>query len=255
MTARVSPTLVDLAAVRATGALSRDTGILYLADGHVVHAESPATPSIDTLLVACGRIAAEGWQKAVEQAAIQHAVGRFLVCSGQLTDGELEICHLSTLFDAAFFALSPEGGPTRFRAGARHWFGTVRAVPAEAVAQESRRRRLLLDSVWPFPQVDAAPLVRRPTADARRVSRRQRAVLDLADGVRTPLVIARLLGRPAFHTLVDVRRLAAAGHLETPSAPAPPPRPAHPPHPVAAASAEADLALLRRLRDALEARL
>ncbi|CAM5534121.1 hypothetical protein STANM309S_00780 [Streptomyces tanashiensis] len=43
------------------------------------------------------------------------------------------------------------------------------------------------------------------------VPARQRAVLELADGVRTASDIAQALGRSAFHILVDLRRLAAAG--------------------------------------------
>ena len=56
----VSPMLGRLAAERATGALLRERGTLYLADGEVVHAESPATPGIDVLLTARGRAGARG---------------------------------------------------------------------------------------------------------------------------------------------------------------------------------------------------
>ncbi|MDV9187914.1 transcriptional regulator, partial [Streptomyces sp. SR27] len=81
---------------------------------------------------------------------------------------------------------------------------------------------------------------------------RQRALLAAADGERTPAELARLLGRPAFHTLLDVRRLAAAGLVETPLDTGPEPPPALlPVLPVA----DPDIALLRRLRDALEAHL
>lgn len=41
----VSPLLTRLAAERATGALLRDRGTLFLEDGRIVHAESPATPA------------------------------------------------------------------------------------------------------------------------------------------------------------------------------------------------------------------
>lgn len=55
----VSPMLTRLAAERATGALLRDHGTLYLVDGHVVHAESPAAPGLDVLLTAGGRLPRE----------------------------------------------------------------------------------------------------------------------------------------------------------------------------------------------------
>ncbi|MCX4823605.1 transcriptional regulator [Streptomyces sp. NBC_01142] len=252
--AAVSPMLVRLADERATGVLVRDHGALYLADGQIVHAESPAAPGLDILLTANGRLAREGWDEAVQQAGARREVARFLVDSGQVGDGELEICHLGALFDAAFFALAPGSGPTRFRYGVAHWIGRVRSVPADVVEREAIRRRQLLDSVWPYPEVDTAPVERRPTTPGPAATRRQRALLELADGVRTPADIARTLGRPAFNTLIDVRRLAAAGLVGTPAEPA-----AAAPHPlpswVSEFPADPDIALLRRLRDALEASL
>ncbi|MFJ3903388.1 transcriptional regulator [Streptomyces sp. NPDC090025] len=252
----VSPMLTRLAAERATGALLRDHGTLYLVDGRVVHAESPSSPGVEVLLMAGGRLPRAGWQEAVDRAGARGAVGRFLVDSGALHDGELEICHLGAVFDAAFFALGPASGPTRFRYGVGHWFGAVRPVATETVERETRRRRELLDNVWPYPAVDHAPVVPRPAAPGQPVGTRQRALLAAADGVRTPAGIARRLGRPAFHTLLDVRRLAAAGLVETPHDSTPPPAPAVPAWiGRAAATDDPDVALLRRLRDALEAAL
>lgn len=253
----VSPMLVRLAGERATGALLRDRGTLYLVDGQVVHAESPVAPGIDVLLTTSGRLRPEGWRQALDRAGAHGRVGRFLVESGQVADGELEICHLGALHDAAYFALAPSSGPTRFRYGVGHWIGTVHPVPAEAVEREAARRRELLDRLWPYPDIDTAPVVRAPSRPDAPVTRRQRAVLDLVDGVRTPPGIARALGRPAFHTLIDVRRLAAAGAVETPRAPVPqaPAVPARYAGAVAGVSPDPDVALLRRLRDALEATL
>ncbi|MEE1755939.1 transcriptional regulator [Streptomyces sp. SP18CS02] len=251
----VSPMLLRLAAERATGALLRDHGTLYLVDGRVTHAESPVAPGLDVLLAAGGRLPREGWEEAVDRAGARHQVGRFLVDSGRIGDGELEICHLAALYDAAFFALAPASGPTRFRYGVSHWIGPVRPVSAVDVERETLRRRELLDSVWPYPTVDTAPVVPRPAAPGQSVTARQRALLAHADGVRTPAALAWALGRPAFHTLLDTRRLAAAGLVETPCEPAPPV--ASPPVPdwVKDIAADPDIALLRRLRDALEAHL
>ncbi|MGN9795802.1 transcriptional regulator [Streptomyces sp. NPDC054847] len=250
----VSPMLLRLAEERATGVLVRDHGALYLADGQVVHAESPAAPGVEVLLTAGGRLAPEGWQEAVAKAGARREVARFLVESGQVAGGEMEICHLGALHDAAFFALAPGSGPTRFRYGVAHWIGAVRPVPAVAVAREARRRRGLLDSVWPHSEVDTAPLRCRPPDHGATATPRQRALLELADGVRTPSAIARAVGRPAFNTLLEVRRMAAAGLVETPSDPAAP-DPAPLPAWVADFAVDPDIALLRRLRDALEASL
>ncbi|MDN3293148.1 transcriptional regulator [Streptomyces ficellus] len=245
--------LLRLAEERATGALLRDHGTLYLVEGRIVHAESPVAPGPDVLLTAGGRLA-----------------------RGRIAAGELEICLLGALFDAAFFALAP-GGPARFRYGVAPWTGTVRPVSATDVERETLRRRLLLDSVWPYPAVDTAPVVPRPASPGQTVTARQRALLAQADGVRTPAQLAWALGRPAFHTLLDVRRLAAAGLVATPHEPTPyepapnetasdpdrdPDRDPAPeraqdqdPDPDPAPARDPDIALLRRLRDALEAHL
>lgn len=242
----VSPMLLRLARERATGALVRDHGTLYLVEGRVVHAESPVAPGPDVLLTAGGRRPRRG----------------------RIAAGELEICHLGALFDAAFFALAPGRGPARFQYGdahGAHAVRPVRPVSAADVERETLRRRELLDSVWPYPAVDTAPVVPRTAAPGQTVTARQRSLLAHADGVRTPAQLAWALGRPAFHTLLEIRRLAAAGLVATPHEPAPhaplphAPLP-HEPTPCERAgfppdAPDPDIALLRRLRDALEAHL
>lgn len=248
----LSPMLQRLAAERATGALMRDRGTLYLADGEVVHAESPETPGIDILLTRGGALRREGWWDAVAEAGAGRRVGRHLVDSGRVPGGALELCHLGALYDAAFFALAPTRTPARFRYGVAHWIGPVRPVPVDAVQRETLRRRELLDRIWPDAAVDTAPLMRTGDPADAPVPPGRRRVLGRVDGVRTATVIAQELGRSAFHVLVDLRRLAAAGLVE----PVPPTAPA-----AAGAdrialpevTADPDVALLRRLRDALEA--
>ncbi|MET8688280.1 transcriptional regulator [Streptomyces sp. NPDC004732] len=249
----ISPLLTRLAAERASGAFLRAQGTLYLVEGRVVHAESPAAPGVDVLLTAGGALEQQGWQEALSAAGTRHEVGRELVASGRVTAGELEICHLGALFDAAFFVLGAANGPTRFRYGVAHWLGPVRPVPAAAVERETVRRRAFLDSIWPRPEVDTAPVVPRRPAPGQAVTVRQRALLRLADGVRTPTAIAWALGRPSFHTLVEVRRLAAAGLVEDPGTPGDEQVTAALPFTDPAGCAEPDIALLRRVRDALEA--
>ncbi|MFJ9179503.1 transcriptional regulator [Streptomyces sp. NPDC102360] len=245
--AGVSPMLSRLADEQATGALIREHGTLYLEDGRVVHAESPATPGMDVLLTAGGAVQAEGWSEAVDRAGARQRVGRYLVERGRLSDGALELCHLGALFDASYFTLAPSSGPTRFRYGVSHWFGTVRPVPVAAVERETQRRRELLQRIWPEPDTDMAPLSRIVRQGEAGVPPRRRRVLDLVDGARTASQIALALGRPAFHTLVDLRRLAACGLVTTAPAPAPPE------WLELAVVEDPDVALLRRLRAGLEA--
>ncbi|MFJ4472670.1 transcriptional regulator [Streptomyces sp. NPDC089424] len=210
-TGGVSPMLTRLAAEHATGVLVRASGTLYLAEGRVVHAESPYAPGLDILLTAHGTLDARDWQDAVERADEPRGADRALLDGGRLAPGALELCHLSALYDAAYFALAPSSTPGRFRYGPTHWLGSVHPVPVGSVEQETLRRRALLHRIWPDPATDSAPLERLDTAAAPAVPPRQSAVLARVDGLRTATDIARDLGRPAFHTLVSIRRLAAAG--------------------------------------------
>ncbi|GAB2757761.1 hypothetical protein [Streptomyces bullii] len=240
-----SALLAGLAAERATGALSTGSGIVYLSDGHVVHVESAFTPDLGTLLIGGGALAPDGWRDAVDRAGARNRVGRHLVDSGHLSAGALELAHLGALFDAAYFALAHDAPAVRFRRGAAHWLGAVRPVPADTVLRESRRRRALLGRIWPEPAVDTAPLARAPGADPAGLPARRRRTLAQVDGVRTAAQIAAHLACRTFHTLVELRRLAADG-LVIPE-PQPRERPAAPP------PDEPDTALLRRLLHALEA--
>ncbi|WP_367322636.1 transcriptional regulator [Streptomyces sp. HUAS ZL42] len=246
----LSPMLTRLAAERATGVLIRELGTLYLAEGRVVHAESPLAPGLDVLLTAHGTLDAETWRAAADGAGDQLGAGRLLLDTHRLAQGALELCHLGALYDAAYFALAPSSTPGRFRYGTAHWLGPIHPVPVAALERETLRRRALLQRIWPDPLTDRAPLTRAAAVAAPPVPPRQQAVLALVDGARTAADIARRLGRRAFPTLVDVRRLAAAG-LVSPHAPPPAPAPA-PRSPLPDVT-DPDITLLKRLRDALEA--
>ncbi|MFE4968125.1 transcriptional regulator [Streptomyces sp. NPDC056660] len=237
----LSPMLIRLADERATGVLVREHGTLHLAEGRVAHAESPLAPGLDVLLTAHGTLDPAVWPWTDDIPAAVHR----LLDAGLLPRGALELCRLGALYDAGFFALAPSSTPGRFRYGTPAAAGPLPAVPVTALERETLRRRELLYRIWPDPSTDGAPLIRADPVAAPPATQRQRAVLDRVDGVRTAPEIARELGRPAFHTLVDVRRLAAAGLLAPRRTTAAPPR--LPP------VTDPDIALLKRLRDALEA--
>ncbi|MFE3856295.1 hypothetical protein ACFXPN_34845 [Streptomyces griseorubiginosus] len=358
----LSPMLSRLAAERATGILVRERGALHLADGKVVHAESPAAPGAHVLLAAHGTLDADAWARALAESAahaegpahagtgtrrrtgaeVVHHAGRRLVEDGLLTPGALELCRLTALYDAAYFALAPSSAPGRFRYGTEDDPGTPgtgtpahpgspdtsdspgnsdspsalaspgtpassgtldfpgpresaltgpgapHPIPVADLERETLRRRDLLHRIWPDALVDEAPLTREYRPAPTPLPARRQAVLALVDGVRTASDIARELGRPAFHTLVDIRRLVAAGAVSprpltpatdplpgpVPGLPGPQagpmpglmgppgagPTPGQPPGtalPVdltgATAPVDPHITLLKRLRDALEA--
>ncbi|MER7582947.1 hypothetical protein [Kitasatospora sp. NPDC097691] len=226
--------LALLADRRATGALHGPLGTLHLADGAVAGAESPRAPGLADLLIGCGRITPEDWAELVHVHGPRARVGDVLVERRLLTRGELELGHLGTLFDAAFFVLAdPGGGLWRFESDVRHWLGPVATVDPDRLRREVDRRGRLLDRIWPWAQLDTAPV--RPVEHSRRPShrppgRRRRELIDQADGRRTPADLARLLGRSGFGVTADVRRLAAAGLLDAPGPASPgPAAPGHQP--------------------------
>lgn len=384
----LSPMLTRLAAERATGILVRERGALHLADGKVVHAESPAAPGAHVLLAAHGTLDADAWTRALAESAayaesasgsaypgtgtrrrtgaeVVHHAGRRLVEDGLLTPGALELCRLTALYDAAYFALAPSSAPGRFRYGTEDGIGTTEKapegtledlpgsgssevadaadasgpaglvapsgtpgapgaldspdapdtpaspstpgssstpatpstrrstprtpltapgaphpIPVADLERETLRRRDLLHRIWPDALVDEAPLAREYRPAPTPLPARRQAVLALVNGVRTASDIARELGRPAFHTLVDVRRLVAAGAVSprpvthpagllpgplpgplsgppqgSLSGPLPGPDGAAPAVDLTGALAPVDphITLLKRLRDALEA--
>ncbi|MFD9130337.1 hypothetical protein, partial [Kitasatospora sp. NPDC059571] len=214
--------LTDLSADGATGALHGSAGTVHLAAGEVVHAESPASPDVGTLLTSAGRISARTWADSV--ATARGAAADHLVASGRIGRGELELCQLTAVLDAAFFALPQNDGPIGFLPGVRPALTLARPLAVTTLRLAVGRRRTLLDRTWPAPHLDDSPVRARAEElwtdrQSASCSSRRRAVLAAADGFRTPAQIARLLGRSAFTTLLDIRHLAATGLIEIPAPP------------------------------------
>jgi hypothetical protein len=214
--------LTQAAGERRTGALvvhGHPGGTVYLLDGQVTYAESPAAPGVGELLTASGRLAGRTWQAALDAGTSRARVGRVLLDLGHLTQGELELCVLGALYDAAYFALAPATAHGEFLDGAPHWLGPVVRVDSSAVNREARRRARLLDEIYPHPQVDVAPVIPVPRAPLERITLTalQWELLVHADGQRTPADLAQLLGRAGYATILQLRRLAALGLVEGPA--------------------------------------
>lgn len=215
-------TLRELAALSATGALHLEGApavVVYLRDGQVCQIDAGAVPGIGQLLTASGRVSDDVWQSVLTVGAPAGRVGALLVEQGYLSQGELELCANAALFDAAFFALNAEPTSVRFAAGQTSWFGGVLRVDVERLIRETARRRELLAAALPsgvFDQAPVVPVARMPR-DQIVLDGLRWELLVHADGHRTPVELAGLLGRSAFATLLEVRRLAAVGLLQPPS--------------------------------------
>ncbi|GIF26355.1 hypothetical protein BJ973_005715 [Actinoplanes tereljensis] len=220
-TAAPARLFTQVAADRQTGALvvgGHPGGAVYVLEGRVIYAESPAAPGVGELLTASGRLAGRTWQTALDQGTSTARVGRLLVEQGHLTQGELELCVLGATYDAAYFALSPASAPVEFLGGAMHWLGPIAHIDPAAVDREVRRRAKMLDDIFPDPRIDTAVVtpVSRPPRERITLTAPQWELLVHADGQRTPADLALLLGRAGFATIQELRRLAALGLLELP---------------------------------------
>ncbi|MFG1926306.1 hypothetical protein [Cryptosporangium sp. NPDC048952] len=206
---------------RATGALHVDgviSGSIYLIDGEVYYVHTPAAPGVDCLLQASGTVATPAFQSAWTTGAASGQVGDVLVKSGALSRGEAELCTASAITDGAYALLtaSPaDTGPVRFAAGDGHWWGPVRRIGADALDVQIRKRKRLLERTPPA-NVDDQPVVA-----TMRLGRHHVVLTDLqwelivhANGRRTPRELARLLGRSAFNTILESRRLVTAGLIQ-----------------------------------------
>jgi hypothetical protein len=229
-TAQPGRMLTQVAGAQQTGTLvveGSPGGNLHLVQGHVTYAESPAAPGVGELLTASGRLAPRTWEAALEAGSATGEVGRLLVDQGHLTQGELELCVLGAIHDAAYFVLQPASAPVEFVENAPHWLGTVIRVDAAAVGREARRRGRLLDEIFPHPEIDTAPVtpVARPPVERVALTSLQWELLVHADGQRTPADLAQLLGRAGYATIQELRRLAGQGLLELPAGTEPTDRP------------------------------
>ncbi|MFI1988344.1 DUF4388 domain-containing protein [Actinoplanes sp. NPDC020271] len=225
-TATPGDLLAQVADGRQTGALvvgGHPGGAVYVFEGRVIYAESPAAPGVGELLTSSGRLAGRTWQNALDLGTSTARVGRLLVEQGHLTQGELELCMLGATYDAAYFVLTSAGAPVDFLPAATHWLGAVVHIDTVAVLREVRRRATLLDDIFPNPRIDTHPVtpVARPPRERVTVTALQWELLIHADGQRTPADLALLLGRAGYATIQELRRLAALGLIELPEVRAP----------------------------------
>ncbi|WP_248959248.1 hypothetical protein [Sphaerisporangium perillae] len=218
-TQQLDAVLGGLAKDRATGSLRVGrAGCVYLSGGRVTYVESTSAPGVEQILVTSGRVGAATMRSARQSAVGRADGGETLVRQGLLARGELQLCVLGAILDAAFFVLAAKGTRPRFKEGDRHWLGDQWYFDTAGLLRECRRRRAQLDHVWPYPDVDSRPVVITPRISAQRVvlTSLQWEVLVSADATATPIDLARRLGRPAYSVLLAVRQLGVAGLLLDP---------------------------------------
>jgi hypothetical protein len=139
--------LAELGERGRTGALhvgGGPGGVLYLIDGRIVYAETPACPGLGERLVASGRLTAQAWRSAYAEGRGSHRVGRVLLRDGRIGQNELCLRVMAVIADATHELLRQPGGPARFVPGERHWLGELPRMGFDRrlrAAPRPRRRR------------------------------------------------------------------------------------------------------------------
>ena len=206
-------------------------GAVYLTDGNITYAESAPACGLDRLLTASGRVPAETWRSAVAEGRPSRRVGETLVKQGVMTPVELETEVLAAIYGAGLFLLDA-GADAHFEIGVEHMVGPVVALDLYAAFSELYRRRRILAETFEDSSVDdhaVVPIRRLPGHNVALTSL-QWEIVAHADRRRSPVELARSLGRDTYATLLAARRLARAGLVEpgkaasTTAAPPAPPR-------------------------------
>ncbi|HKD97572.1 MAG TPA: hypothetical protein VKB69_08200 [Micromonosporaceae bacterium] len=209
-------------AAGVTGALrlpGRAGGAVYLVDGDLTYAESRYASGLTRLLPASGRLTAA----AVRAAAVrgEPPMATRLTAPGLLSPEELEAAVTAALYGAAYFLFDTRAA-VRLEVGVRHPIGAlVRAGFATVRAEVDRRRRELYQA-FPDAALDLTPVtaVRNLPAGGVSLTPLQWEIVVSAVRHRTPVDLARALGRDTYQVLLAVRQMVADGLLR-PEQPAP----------------------------------
>ncbi|GIF95561.1 ADAM 12 protein [Catellatospora citrea] len=190
-------------------------GVVYVVDGRIAYAETPVASGVERLLTASGRLPADAWRAAVTAGRAQHRIGPELVDAGLVTQAELEALGVIALYDAAFFLFDLVVS-AHFEHRARHPVGHLRTLDLRTVCQEVDRRKRLLADAWPDAAIDTAAVLpqRRLRSQCVALTALQWEVVANADRRRSPIDLARLLGRDTFTVMLEVRRMARTGLVE-----------------------------------------
>jgi hypothetical protein len=219
-----------LAADGRTGALQivgRPGGVVHLAGGRIVYAESPGTPGAEVAVLRAARPDEAAWAvtvaslqtRAGRKAAASHADG--VVARGVLSPVRLDAAVQSATADALLASLAGDGVTvvrTRFVAAQRPWVRLSGPLtPAAALAETSRRLRLLAAAgPWVRPDDDVVRAA-APGPVAVRLSAQKWDLVRLCPERRTPRDLAWLVGRGVLATTIEVAELIELGVLRTAS--------------------------------------
>ncbi len=192
---------------------------VYLHRGQLYFARNDSTDAaLATALVRPGRLSADGWGDAIDEAGERPVVGELLVRNGSITSDLLASVVLSVVYDPLIDLFRDGTGEFDFEPDTVHWLGPFRAFPVDAIVNEVRKRVREVDE-WSeaIPGLDAwVEASRTLPGHAAQVTilREDWELVTALAGPRTIRELATELGRGAYSTARVVNRLHQAGLVE-----------------------------------------
>lgn len=192
---------------------------IYLHDGRLYFAGDEHTDvALTAALVRPGRLSAEVWQAALDEAAGRPIVGELLIARGAIHPDLLASVALSVAYDPLITLFRTGEGDFAFQPGVTHWLGPFRAFPVDAIVAEVRRRVREADEWDPdLPNLDVEVSARRTLRDKEcevTLRREEWELLAALAGPRSIPDLATDLGRGRYSTARIVHRLSRARLLE-----------------------------------------
>lgn len=203
-------------AVRFTGSAGCTA---YLSDGQLYFARGEGTDdALASALVRPGRVSADAWSRAVEEAGDEPRVGELLIAHGSIDPDLLASVVLSVVYDPLITLFREGDGGFDFEPDTMHWVGPYRGFNVEAIVNEVRRRVRNVDEMSdlvPSTSAWVTPVRTLPDGAAQvTLLREDWELVTSLSGPRTVDELATAMGRGRYSTAQVVHRLARAGLLE-----------------------------------------
>jgi hypothetical protein len=215
--AQVATELTEFGRRGASGAMEitgHPGGIVYVRNGYLVWAESPAVPDLGTRLTGSGQLPSGVWDQIARADGPDGTIGATLVSGDFLTRAELERLLQSVVLDALLALTKPFAGECRvtgFRFVPRrsHWAETVLAMDVTMVRRYLDHMTQLL--AWYDVSPRGCPQWPEGRPQETLVNVGQRAVARLIDGRTTVSELAWRGGLSLHETMASAGQLVHAG--------------------------------------------
>ncbi|MGW3952970.1 hypothetical protein ACWEKM_19075 [Streptomyces sp. NPDC004752] len=189
-------------------------GTIHLRQGRIVGVDTPGAPSAESTLLKSGRVEDSAWAMACAASGSDgNTLRDELRRRGLLTPEEFEIVCTAALFDGAFALGLGSAAEWEVREPSRPVV-TARAFAPHLVTAETTRRLATITELWGSATELARTRIRTANASPARLLPRHTAILEAANGRRTPRDIAFALGRGTYAVMLDLSHLRALGLVE-----------------------------------------